>query len=96
MQSKIKVAIRPAIPDQGIPEVGIMKVNNYRDIRTEDNTPLEVRKGEPGDTTSAIPETNSLENFNLEEISNKMILLDPKVSEDTHLIVYHNGKYLTI
>ena len=92
MQSKIKVAIRPSVPEQGISEVGIMKVSNYRDIRTEDNTPLEIKKGEPGEPSSTTPEPNALENFNLEEISNKMILLDPKHSEDTHLIVYHNGK----
>lgn len=50
MQSKIKVNIRPALTEQ-ITEVGIMKLNNYRDIRTEDNTPLEIKKGEPGESS---------------------------------------------
>lgn len=39
----------------------------------------------PGDTSVI-----SLDNFSLEEIPMKAILVDPKATEDTHLIVYHS------
>ena len=34
----------------------------------------------------------SLDNFSLEDLPLKAILVDPKAAEDTHLIVYHSGK----
>lgn len=33
----------------------------------------------------------SLDNFSLEDLPMKAILVDPKATEDTHLIVYHSG-----
>lgn len=35
----------------------------------------------------------SLENFQLEDLPLKAILVDPKSADDTHLIVYHSGKF---
>lgn len=36
MQSKIKLASRSALPDGHIPEVGVLRLNNYREARPED------------------------------------------------------------
>lgn len=32
------------------------------------------------------------DNFMLEDIPTKMILVEQKTSEETHMVVYHNGK----
>jgi hypothetical protein len=35
---------------------------------------------------------STLDNFALEDIPPKMILIDPNVGDDIHLIAYHAGK----
>ena len=36
------------------------------------------------------------DNFMLEDIPTKIILVEQKTSEETHMIVYHNGKCIKI
>lgn len=96
--------MRASIADGSIPEVAIMRLNNYREPKPEDSSFTDpnrsnqdikqlgsARAGDlsinEGNDTSAL-----LENFQLEEIPPKMILIDQKVSEETHLIAYHSGK----
>lgn len=81
-----------------------MRLNNYREPRAEDSSFTDpnrsaqdikqlgsARGGDisinEGHDASAL-----LENFQLEDIPPKMILIDQKISEETHLIAYHNGK----
>jgi len=62
-----------------------MKVSNYRDSKPDDEASRSSPELRGGDE-------NILENFALEEIPTKMILVDQRATEDTHMIVYHNGK----
>lgn len=70
-----------------------MRLNNFREPRPDDyqsSSPDVFRSarahtGAEGELISDIP----LENFQLEDIPSKMILVDQKVSEDTHLVIYH-------
>lgn len=89
-----------------IPEVGIMRLNNQRDGKLDESSinqsqdqirqSLEGGKSARGDGAvspdNAADVSVSFENFNFEELPAKMILVDPKSTEDTHLIVYHAGK----
>jgi hypothetical protein len=95
LQAKVRVAVRPSVTDVGgVPEVALMKISNYREPKPEDNSPDPVRSASDFKTgaarESALSELDAgLENFQLEDIPTKMILIDQKVSEDTHLIAYH-------
>ena len=106
LQSKVKVVIRPnqteitevglmrlhnqrdqqlnessinASQDQIRPSLGGEQKASARDgsVSPDGNN--------PGDTSII-----SLENFSLEDLPLKAILVDPKATEDTHLIVYHS------
>ena len=87
-----------------------MRLTNHREPKVDDGSasPDPVRstseiKFPRGDQLGHdIPESvNSLENFVLEDIPAKIILIDQRQSEDTHVIAYHSGKtnnlsYLTV
>ncbi len=38
----------------------------------------------------------SVDNFSIEELPLKMILVDPKISDETSLIVYHSGIFVIL
>lgn len=73
-----------------------MRVSNYREPKTEDSTIADQTKSTADLKVSGEPSKDegieSLENFTLEDVPTKMIMLDQKQAEDTHLIVYHSGK----
>jgi hypothetical protein len=106
IQGKIKVAVRGALPEGQFPEVAIMRLNNYREPIVENNLVETQRSGaHPPDQKGSArgehppkvveevsPDVNSLENFLIEDIPTKMILIDQRTSEETHMVVYHNGK----
>lgn len=75
-----------------------MRVSNYREPKTEDSTIVEQNKSTIDLKLAATGEhlkdesLENLDNFALEDIPTKMILVDQKYTENTHLIVYHNGK----
>ena len=81
-----------------------MKLNNYREP-AGDGQPSDTHRsnvdnkgsarGEPPKVEES-PDVNSLENFQLEDIPSKMILVEQKTSEETHMIVYHSGNLLYI
>lgn len=86
IQSKVRVVTRPALTE--VVEVALMRVGNYRENKPEgdERSSPELRGGDE----------NILENFAIEEIPTKMILVDQRASEDTHMIVYHHGKHETL
>jgi hypothetical protein len=107
IQSKIKVVVRAALQDSQFPEVAIMRLNNYRELTHEltgetnrsGAAPVDNKgsgRGEPPKPAAPVePENNdpsNLDNFALEDIPARMILVDQKVSEETHMVVYHHGK----
>ena len=111
MQAKVKINVRSAIPEGVIPEVALMRLTNHREPKLDDGSASpdparstsEMKSFPRGDQLGHdVPESvNSLENFLLEEIPAKIILIDQRQSEDTHLIAYHSGKthfpkYLTV
>ena len=85
----------------------MMRLNNYREPVNEGSgethrsgaAPVDNKgsaRGEPPKPAApAEPENsdpNNLDNFTLEDIPSRMILIDQKVSEETHMVVYHHGK----
>jgi hypothetical protein len=81
------VVTRPALTE--VVEVALMKVGNYRESKPDDEASRSSPELRGGDD-------NILENFAIEEIPTKMILVDQRASEDTHMIVYHHGKRETL
>ena len=99
IQAKIKVAVRTALAEGHFPEVAIMRLSNYREP-VIDGQPSDTHRSGADTKGSArgeapkvdeSPDVNSLENFQLEDIPTKMILVEQKTSEETHMIVYHSG-----
>lgn len=99
MRSKIQLGLRPAVPDANMPEVALLRLLNFREPKLDESSFINqsqeniasksARGDQPGDNQES---TASLENFNLEDLPTKMILVDQKSAEDTHLISYHAGK----
>ena len=100
IQSKIKVAVRAALPEGHFPEVAIMRLNNYREpvgenlVETQRSGAAEQKGSARGEPPKVMEEVNpdGGDNFMLEDIPTKMILVEQKTSEETHMVVYHNGK----
>jgi hypothetical protein len=84
IQAKIKLAIRAALPEGLYPEVALMRLNNYREP-AGDGQPSDTHRsnvdnkgsarGEPPKVEES-PDVNSLENFSLEDVPSKMILIE--------------------
>ena len=87
-----------------------MRLNNFRQPFPEEAVDLNVSdektnsKISPEQKTSSRGETplgdngsdnGAIDNFNIDEIPPKLILVDPRQNEDTNLIVYHSGKFPT-
>ncbi len=68
-----------------------MRVQNFREPKVEEavdpNAPPEEKKKEE----EQVPVQNTLDNFNIEDIPSKIIMVDSQ-SQDAELIVYHAGK----
>lgn len=100
MKSKIQLGLRSAVPDVNMPEVALLRLLNFREPKLDESSFINqsqeniasksARGDQPGDNQES---TASLENFNLEDLPTKMILVDQKSAEDTHLISYHAGNY---
>ena len=72
-----------------------MKVNNYREIKLDDDagrSSPDLKLSARGEGQKE--EENVLETFAIEEIPTKMILVDQKAAEDAQMIVYHSGNLL--
>ena len=97
MQAKVKISQRHAIPEGHVPEVAIMRLNNHRELRLEDqNTSQDQIKPQESGIKSQRGEqrvesrvesrldsekdgqdpSSNFENFALEEIPTKMIIVD--------------------
>lgn len=109
IQAKVKVAIRQNNNINTFPEVALMRLSNYREAKPEESVQpagsteqlrtssqdlkvLPSARGEPPKEDSI--DSNTLENFALEEIPPKIIIIDQKSSDDTHLIAYHSGNFI--
>lgn len=98
MQSKVRIVVRNAIPEGSLPEVALMKISNFREAKPEEASPdpvrsaSEIRSNARESVMSEHHEGASLENFQLEEIPTKMILVEQRHSEDTHVIAIHSGR----
>ena len=99
MRSKIQLGLRAAVSDANMPEVALLRLLNFREAKLDESSFINqsqeniasksARGDQPGDNQES---TASLENFSLEDLPTKMIIVDQKIAEDIHLIAYHAGK----
>ena len=86
-----------------MPEVALLRLLNFREPKLDESSFINqsqeniasksARGDQPGDNQES---TASLENFSLEDLPSKMIIVDQKTAEDTHLIAYHAGKTIYV
>jgi len=104
MKAKIQIAMRHTVPEGQMPEVALLRVNNFREPRGLDESSFinQSQENIKDSKTSARGEGDnhessaSLENFTLEDLPVKMLLVDQKSTDETHIIAYHSGKLPTL